>query len=327
MADEESNSNISQSSEEKDDALINELPSALFWDAMEIRKWQGFWFEPGLIKCAMKFSSSFQAGNDDVLLASAPKTGTTWLKALCLCILHQNHNIPENEDLLTKDNPQFHVQTVESSIYSTKPTPDLYSTPSPRLIHSHLPFHFLPNSIINSNCKIVCVARNPKDTLVSLWHFFNSIFRGNQEPYPLEKAVDEFCTGVHQYGPYFENVLGYWLESQKRPEKILFLKYEEMIKDPKEQVRKLGLFLGKPFEKEEDLEKVVWRCSLERLRNLEVNKNGSVIYGVPNASYFRKGIVGDWKNYLNPEMENRINQTTHLKFKDSRLEFEELLES
>ncbi|TMW88458.1 hypothetical protein EJD97_018541 [Solanum chilense] len=325
MADEESNSNIidsSQSSEEKDDALINELPSALFWDAMEIRKWKGFWFEPGLIKCAMKFSSSFQAGNDDVLLASAPKTGTTWLKALSLCILHQNHNIPENEDLLTKDNPQFHVQTIESSIYATKPTPDLYSTPSPRLLHTHLPFHFLPNSIINSNCKIVCVARNPKDTLVSLWHFFNSIFRGNQEPYPLEKAVDEFCTGVHQYGPYFENVLGYWLESQKRPEKILFLKYDEMIKDPKEQVRKLGLFLGKPFEKEEDLEKVVWRCSLERLRNLEVNKNGSVIYGVPNDSYFRKGIVGDWKNYLNPEMEDRINQTTHLKFKDSGLEFE-----
>ncbi|WMV19260.1 hypothetical protein MTR67_012645 [Solanum verrucosum] len=57
-----------------------------------------------------------------------------------------------------------------------------------------------------------------------------------------------------------------------------------MIKDPKEQVRELGLFLGKPFEKEEDLEKVVWRCSLERLRNLEVSKNGFVIYGVPNGT-------------------------------------------
>ncbi|KAG5615526.1 hypothetical protein H5410_015350 [Solanum commersonii] len=69
-----------------------------------------------------------------------------------------------------------------------------------------------------------------------------------------------------------------------------------MIKDPKEQVRELGLFLGKPFEKKEDLEKVVW-------------------------SYFIKGIVGDWKNYLNPEMEDQINQTTLLKFKDYGLEF------
>ncbi|PHU22612.1 hypothetical protein BC332_07719 [Capsicum chinense] len=127
MVAQESNSNVIDScqSSEEDTALINTLPSGMFWDVMEIKKWQGFWFKPGLIKPAMKFCSYFQARNDDVLLASAPKTGTTWLKALCLCILHQNHNIPENKDLLTKDNPQFHVQTIESSIYSTKPTPDL----------------------------------------------------------------------------------------------------------------------------------------------------------------------------------------------------------
>ncbi|KAJ8537135.1 hypothetical protein K7X08_035536 [Anisodus acutangulus] len=97
---------------------------------------------------------------------------------------------------------------------------------------------------------------------------------------------------------------------QKRPENILFLKYEEMIKDPKEQVKNLASFLGKPFEKEEDVEKVVWRCSLERLRNLVVNKNSSVIEWVPNNIYFRKGMVGDWKNYLTPEMGDRINRIT-----------------
>lgn len=87
-------------------------------------------------------------------------------------------------------------------------------------------------------------------------------------------------------------------------------------------MKKLASFLGMPFEKEGDLEKVVWRCSLERLRNLEVNKNGSVIYGVPNGSYFRKGMVGDRKNHLNTEMEDSINQTTLLKFQGSGLELE-----
>ncbi|KAF3641382.1 hypothetical protein FXO38_12335 [Capsicum annuum] len=77
MAAQESNSNVIDScqSSEEDTALINTLPSAMFWDVMEIKKWQGFWFEPGLIKPAMKFCSYFQARNDDVLLASAPKTG------------------------------------------------------------------------------------------------------------------------------------------------------------------------------------------------------------------------------------------------------------
>ncbi|PHT52482.1 hypothetical protein CQW23_06944 [Capsicum baccatum] len=82
MAAQESNSNVIDScqSSEEDTALINTLPSAMFWDVMGIKKWQGFWFEPGLIKPAMKFCSYFQVRNDDVLLASAPKTGY-WLES------------------------------------------------------------------------------------------------------------------------------------------------------------------------------------------------------------------------------------------------------
>ncbi|KAK4436399.1 Cytosolic sulfotransferase 5 [Sesamum alatum] len=288
----------------------NELPKARFWEAMDICQWEGFWFEPGLVKPAITFRSTFQARDDDVLLASTPKTGTTWLKALSLCIMHQN----QEHDILTMENPHFHVPTIESTIYSTKPQKsDLYDASAPRLVHTHLPHAVLPDSVKNSACKIVYIARNPKDTLISMWHFFNSIFRPNQEPFPLEKAVDCFCAGVYQYGPFFEHVVEYWQESQKRPEKILFLKYEELKTDPKGQVCKIAEFLGRPFGSEEEAEDVVQRCCLERLKNLEVNKSGSILFNVPNTSYFRKGEVGDWKNYLTPEMEDKINQTSRIK--------------
>ncbi|KAL0359066.1 UNVERIFIED_CONTAM: Cytosolic sulfotransferase 5 [Sesamum angustifolium] len=288
----------------------DELPKARFWEAMDICQWEGFWFEPGLVKPAITFRSTFQARDDDVLLASTPKTGTTWLKALCLCIMQQN----QEHDILTVENPHFHVPTIESTIYSTKPQKaDLYEASAPRLLHTHLPHAVLPDSVKNSACKIVYIARNPKDTLISMWHFFNSIFRPNQEPFPLEKAVDCFCDGVYQYGPFFEHVVEYWQESQKRPDKILFLKYEELKTDPKAQISKIGEFLGRPFGSEAEVEEVVERCCLERLKNLEVNKNGSILFNVPNTCYFRKGEVGDWKNYLTPEMEDRINQTTLIK--------------
>ncbi|CAK9188053.1 unnamed protein product [Ilex paraguariensis] len=322
MANEESsNPNPDPNSQE---ALLQELPRERFWEAMDICKWEGFWFEPGLVKPAMTFRSSFEARCDDVLLASTMKTGTTWLKALCLCIMHNqcSNAEKEGEDILTKDSPHFHVQTVETTIYATKPHPDLHSMPSPRLFHSHLPYNLLPDSIKNSDCKIVYIARNPKDTLVSLWHFFNSILRPNQEPFPLEKAVERFCNGVHQYGPFFDHVLQYWLESQKRPQKILFLKYEELKRDPKGQAKRLASFLGRPFTEEEQVDKVLWRCSFERLENLEVNKKGSVLYAVPNSCYFRVGAVGDWKNYLTPEMEEMLNQTTLMKLQGSGLDLE-----
>ncbi|XP_031282381.1 cytosolic sulfotransferase 3-like [Pistacia vera] len=90
---------------------------------------------------------------------------------------------------------------------------------------------------------------------------------------------------------------GYWNESIKRPEKILFLKYEEMKKDTRGQVKKLASFPGKPFVNEEEVDKILWRCSLERLKNLEVNKSGIDPWdGLAYKTYFRLGNVGDWKN-------------------------------
>ncbi|KAG8390224.1 hypothetical protein BUALT_Bualt01G0061600 [Buddleja alternifolia] len=308
------NSTLTTPNRDNDEKSLEDLPKARFWQTIDIYRWENSWFEPGLMKTAMAFRSSFPAQDDDIFLASHVKTGTTWLKSLSLCIMQKNHQ-KHDFDILTTESPHFHVPTIESTIYATKPSQiDLHDASSPRLLHTHLPYAVIPDSIKNSGSKIVYIARNPKDTLISNWHFLNSIMKQNQEPFPLEMAVDCFCSGVYLYGSFFDHVLEYWLESKKRPEKILFLKYEEMKSDPKREVLKIAEFLGKPFENEREVDEVLWRCSLERLKNLEVNKNGSFLFYVPNSSYFRKGVVGDWKNYLTSEMEERINQTSRRKF-------------
>ncbi|KAK6115306.1 hypothetical protein DH2020_007575 [Rehmannia glutinosa] len=236
--------------------------------------------------------------------------------ALSLCIMqnksHQNSH--EHDDILTTGNPHFLVPTIETTIYYSKTPPvDIYDASAPRLLHAHLPYVVLPNSIKNSASKIVYITRNPKDTLISMWQFFNSLYRPNQDPFPIEKAFDCFCSGVHQFGPFFEHVVEYWQESQKWPQKILFMKYEELKSDPKGQVSKIAEFLGRPFADEKEVDAVLWRCSLGRLKNLEVNKSENILNDVPNKSLFRKGEVGDWKNYLTPEMEEQINQICRIK--------------
>lgn len=154
-----------------------------------------------------------------------------------------------------------------------------------------------------------------------MWHFFNKRNKKvENDPSPLEEAVESFCNGVHIYGPFFEHVLEYWEESKKRPQKILFLKYEDLKMDPEKELNKIALFLGKPFDNEEDLESVLNKCSLERLKNLEVNKSESVFSYVPNSAFFRKGIVGDWKNYMTPEMEEQLDKITSLKLQGSGLQ-------
>ncbi|KAJ4707236.1 Sulfotransferase [Melia azedarach] len=134
------------------------------------------------------------------------------------------------------------------------------------------------------------------------------IFRENPNP---------DLSGVVPFGPFHDHVLGYWKESLKRPEKILFLKYEDMKRDPRGQVKNSASFLGRPFVNEEGLEKVLWRCSLERLKNLEVNKSGIDPWEwLAYKSYFRLGLVGDWKNNLSTEMKQRLDEIQARSWKD-----------
>ncbi|KAG6763399.1 hypothetical protein POTOM_030813 [Populus tomentosa] len=58
------------------------------------------------------------------------------------------------------------------------------------------------------------------------------------------------------------------------PREILFLQYEELKRDPIVQVKRLASFLEGSFNNEGEIDEVAWRCSLERHRDLKVNKDG-----------------------------------------------------
>ncbi|MBA0875431.1 hypothetical protein Goshw_015549 [Gossypium schwendimanii] len=320
------------------ESMLDQLPMEKFWD-IPLYQWDGFWYRSYHLQATMAFRSQYIARDDDIILASPMKTGTTWLKALCFSILQKDGNaarlngetVGKTEeddprhirDPLVDNHPAVYVQTLEVQVFTAKPPPDVSAMESPRLFHTHLPYTALPDSIKTSNCKLVYITRNPKDTLVSMWHFFNKLRTPEQGPYPFEQAFESFINGVSHFGPFFDHVLQYWNQSLKSPNKILFLKYEDLKKDPKGEVKKLASFLGKPFNNEKEVEDVIWRCSLERLKNLEVNKNGIDPWiGMQNSAFFRSGIVGDWKNIMSKELSERLDQITRQKLKDSGLHLE-----
>ena len=49
-------------------------------------------------------------------------------------------------------------------------------------------------------------------------------------------------------GPFWDHVLKYQKTSLERPQKIMFLKYEDLKRDPRGQVKKLAEFMGRPFK-------------------------------------------------------------------------------
>lgn len=185
-----------------------------------------------------------------------------------------------------------------------------------------MPTSALPSSVHGSGCKMVYLCRDPRDTFVSLWHFLQT--GGGSAP--LDDVFDKFCQGVSVYGPFWDHVLGYWKESLQRPNTVSFLRFEDLKGDPKLCVKRLAEFLGCPFSseevKEEVVDGIVGMCSFHHLSSLEANRNGTQHSRWPNKAFFRRGEVGDWVNYLTPEMSHKLVKIVNDKLCGSGLKFD-----
>ncbi|XP_008777577.2 cytosolic sulfotransferase 12-like [Phoenix dactylifera] len=303
--------------------LISTLPLEEGWAPLRIRKYQGFWIPERVLQGIMDMQQNFKARPDDLFVLSYPKSGTTWLKALTYAIMTRSQ-YPLDHHPLLRQNPHEFVP-IMGITYAKGEASELEAMSSPRILNTHLPYSLLPHAIKSLGCKLIYVCRDPKDVLVSRFHYNNRMRPQAMEPIPFTKAFEMFCEGNCPYGPIWEHVLEYWEESQRRPEKVLFLKYEEMLGDPPRIVKRLAEFMGCPFSPEEEkegvVEEIIKLCSFDKMKSLEVNKTGKLRpdFVLTNDSFFRKGGAGDWRNHMSPEMARKLDRITEQKFEGSGL--------
>ncbi|KAF9686305.1 hypothetical protein SADUNF_Sadunf03G0145000 [Salix dunnii] len=304
--------------------LVAGFPSAKNWDGTPLYFYKGVWYPVFGIRGALSFQQHFIARDTDIILASMPKSGTTWLKALAFSVVNRNIYSPTESPLLTTP-PHDLVRFFEMDLYSKSQLPDLEHLPAPRIFSSHTHYEILPPSIRGSSCKIVYICRNPLDQLVSYFHFARKFKRENVKPLTsIDEGFDNICRGIQSYGPFWESVLGYWKASLERPDKVLFLKYEDLKEDITFNLKKLAEFLGLPFSEKEEKEGVIQEiaelCSFDNLKDLKVNRTG-FFKSAPNSSFFRKAKVGGWCNDLTPSMAERFLKIVEEKLAGSGLSF------
>ncbi|XP_050209046.1 cytosolic sulfotransferase 15-like [Mercurialis annua] len=317
---------ITQFEEKEFQEFLSTLPKERKLDGTYLYFYQNFWCPSIAIKPIISFQNHFQAHDSDIILASIPKSGTTWLKAVLYSIANRTRFPTLNHSPLFTSSPHAIVPFIEFDLYLKNKFPDLESIPEPRIFNTHAPYASLPSSITDSKCKIVYVCRNPLDQFISYWQFAFKLPRGEgSDPTPLEEAFESHCNGIHSFGPFWNHVLGYWNASLQNPDKVLFLKYEDLKENGVKCTKRLAEFMGFPFTAEEELKGVAAEisefCSFENLKNLEVNKNGKRPSGAPNSSFFRKGEVGDWRNHLTPLMAERLEKLIQEKLEGSGLSF------
>ncbi|KAI3894443.1 hypothetical protein MKW92_025881 [Papaver armeniacum] len=307
---------------------------------------QGFWFYAKGIESIKNFQQNFKALDTDIVISTLPKAGSTWLKALAFAIVNRtrypsssttdhHHNHPlltvSPHDLVPFiDFKHIYPPGYSHLDFTKTSTGHEHEHDSPsRLIPTHVPYLSLPESIRScANCKVVYLCRNPKDNFISLWHFINKLRAlqmdiNHSAPLSIEEGLEFFCSGVSIFGPFWDHILGYWKESLENPHRVLFLKYEDLKKEPKTQAKRLAEFIGYGFSTEEEsqgvIDEILHLCSFQHLKDLDVNKNGTSRSKFKNIEFYRKGEVGDWKNHLTPLMVERLDRLVNDKFQGSGL--------
>ena len=119
--------------------------------------------------------------------------GTMWLCEIVWQIQHDglNSNIKINKRV-----PFFEGSKLVSDADPTDDRPAVDTYESPRLLHSHLPYHLIPMSRNEeTRSKYIYIARNPKDVVVSLFHFLQSFGEEAGFKGPFEFMAKIFLEG------------------------------------------------------------------------------------------------------------------------------------
>ncbi|CAI5772013.1 Sulfotransferase 1C1 [Podarcis lilfordi] len=237
---------------------------------------------------------AFQAKPDDLLIATYAKAGTTWTQEI-VDMIQCDGDIEKCQRASTYDRQPF----IEWVLHKNLPTglDKAEAMPSPRTLKTHLPVQLVPPSFWEQNCKVIYVARNAKDNLVSFYHFH----RMNQmmpEPGTWEEFFQKYMDGKVLWGSWYDHVKGWW--EAKNKYRILYLFYEDIKENPKCEIQKILNFLEKDLEKEV-LDKIIHYTQFEVMKN---NPMANYTFLPPEildhsiSPFMRKGTVGDWKNHF-----------------------------
>nr|XP_004672362.1 sulfotransferase 2B1 [Jaculus jaculus] len=226
--------------------------------------------------------------DDDIFIITYPKSGTNWMIEILSLILR------DGDPSWIRSVPIWERAPWCETIMGAFSLPD---QSSPRLMSSHLPIHIFTKAFFNSKAKVIYLSRNPRDVVVSLYHY-SKIAGQLKDPGTPDQFLQNFLKGEVQFGSWFDHIKG-WIRMRGR-ENFLFITYEELQQDLRGSVERLCEFLGRSLG-EEALGSVVAHSAFGAMK---ANTMSNYTLLPPSlldhrqGAFLRKGVCGDWKNHF-----------------------------
>ncbi|XP_036344804.1 luciferin sulfotransferase-like [Rhagoletis pomonella] len=290
------------------------------------------YFFPHKYKVEAENFYNFQARPSDIWVASFPRSGTTLTQEL-VWLLENNFDFKTANRLSLRDrfpffefslfvHPEIKVELLSENAndkgqqdfiehFSAPGYETLNSWPlnKKRFIKTHFPFSLMPPSVLKEKCKIVYVARNPKDVAVSYYHL-NRLFRTQGYVGDFTRYWDYFSRGLNPWLPYCSHLKEAYAHNHLS--NLLILNYEEMVSDLSGVIRKVAEFLDTTISTV-GLKDLTEHLDIKNFRkNAAVNGSKMADIGVLQkgaAGFIRKGGYGNREELeSNYELKKQIDQ-------------------
>ncbi|XP_046542784.1 sulfotransferase 1B1-like [Haliotis rubra] len=261
----------------------------------------------------MRKVQKFEFRDDDVVIVAYAKCGTHWLWEI-VTMLRAGHS-------------EYNKKTKRVAMLGPGKLEEVDELPSPRVLNSHLHFRHLPKKMVEKRIKTIFIMRNPKDVGVSYYFMLNGVkntkfsFDGTFTEY-----LDLFLEGKVPGGSYADYVKDWLQVKQDHPDlPVLTLFYENLKRDPVNNIKTVADFIGLSVS-DELCQQIAEACSFKKMRQADAELkeqvfNVSDFWKKGQQVVFRKGEIGDWKNWITVSENERFDDVIERAFEGTGIVF------
>ncbi|XP_038070205.1 sulfotransferase 1C4-like [Patiria miniata] len=285
-------------------------------------EYKGTWFLKFIApRTNLEAMETFQVRDDDIFIITYPKCGTHWTMEIVYLILANGYpdKIDRNEKMKFGALEMF-IPTPNNPLPAYKFVETITSR---RVLPTHLPINVVPSAVLQGKGKVVYVTRNPKDGLTSMFSFMAKN-AGMKDKW--NEVFEQYISKDMLNGNFFDFSLAYW--KHRHDDNFLFLKYEDMKRDPRSAVIMIADHIGCVLS-DEAIDRVVANSSMDQMKKSYQKADEQNVMpafdgqGKENLGKFlRKGTVGDWKNHFTVAQNEKFDEYCREKMAGSGLTFQ-----
>ena len=243
----------------------------------------------------MKKIPSFVLNDDDIILSTYPRSGTTFTQRIICGLRYGSEAIAARNFNLFQQFPHLDLNC-DHELFTYHGYDLAVEKARPRYIKTHVPLSVMPEKIDGTG-KVIFVLRNPRDVLVSLYHFSGNIQTINFD-IDFDTFFEMFLEGCVMNGHWFA-YHDEWLKFCKNhSETTLIITYEQLLTNFESKVKELASFLN--IEVNDDQ-----IANVKKETNVHKMKETTQLSHLKD--FVRKGIAGDWKNHFSAEQTKKFD--------------------